>query len=244
MPATLPIFEESVPTPSPRDAPAGRSEPGTDGARRLRVQNRWSATEAGAALARDVARNPNNLLAHVQRVHLWVDTRHHDETWAALLDLFIALGPRGRALRERMLRAAEGVLPRDRLEFLFASLSRGLKGAPPHQPAPGSVLSDSRVDAPTDISPERLPPARDPLDEADTFLAAGKIDAARDILEAALAYAPARADLAGALLDIYRYTYDLIGLREMRARLGSELRSAGVWDIVERDIVLAQDDGH
>jgi hypothetical protein len=241
MPATLYAFDPFGKCRSPREVSSRAPAAGAAGVKDPRVDEHGPAIQVGAALARDVARNPTNLLAHVQRVHLWIEGRNPEETWAALLDLFIALGPRGSALRERMLRVADGVLTRECRDFLAASLPAGLDGTQPHPLAPSSVLSGWHAETLSRTSSERPSGAPDPLDEADTCLAAGKIEAARVILEAALVAEPARADLAGALLDIYRYTYDVSGLRDMRARLGTELRSTGVWDIVERDIVLSQD---
>lgn len=232
----------SLPPPEP---PAGEPAFGLDRARDLHVGERWPAPRAGAYLAHRIARDPSNLRAHVQRILLWIEAGHPGETYAALLDLFVALGPHGGALRERMLRAARAVLPHDGAQFLMKSRSGGLSGREPHPPAPGSMLSRGVTGALALVSRvhDTAGVALDPIREADDYIAEGNVGAARTTLEEALAAEPTRPDLAGALLDIYRRTRDVVALRAMRARLGHTLRVVGVWDEVERDIANAPGGG-
>ncbi len=215
-----------------------------DHARDLHVGQRWPAARAGALLAHTVARTPSSLLAHVQRVQLWIEDGNPDETYAAMLDLFVALGTRGAALRERMLAAAAPVLDQDRARYLAAALIPGLEATHPHPAAPGSMLSRGLTGSLSLVArlAEVAAPALDPVHEADNYVAEGNVPAAQAVLEAALLAAPARADLSGALLDLYRRMRDADSLRLMRARLGPSLRGAGAWSDIEREILAQRGD--
>jgi hypothetical protein len=222
---------------APVAGPTGEPAFGLDQARELHVGAQWPVGSAGAFLAHGIARNPGNLRAHVQRVLLWIEAAHPGETYAALLDLFVALGPHGQALRARLLRAAQPVLPREGAQFLLQSHRAGISGREPHPPAPGSMLSRGVTGALALVTRvHAAAAAADPIRDADDYIAEGNVAAARVTLEEALIAEPTRPDLAGALLDIYRRTRDARALAAMRARLGHSLRIAGVWDEVEREI--------
>ena len=60
--------------------------------------------------AHGVARTPNNLRGHVQRINEHIRQKDSPGTYGALLDLFITLSDKGLHLRNRMLRSAKEIL--------------------------------------------------------------------------------------------------------------------------------------
>lgn len=224
--------------PAGARAPAPDGGPGIEPAfglaeeRALRIPERWPRPLAADFLAHLVAREPANLRAHVQRVGLCLERRAAGDLYAALLDLFLALGPRGTPLRRRMLRAADQVLAPHHAAFLYVSLMGGLVATAPHPSARGSMLTRSVTGSLTAVTKRDGPaPARSaPLEEARTYITEGDVEAARLVLETALAADPGNADLAEELLGLYRATRDRAALARMRERLGSRLPDATSWD--------------
>lgn len=211
---------------------------GLENERALRVGGHWPGEAAGDFLAHAVARQPANLRAHVQRIALAVDTADSEETWSALVDLYMALGPRGIELRRGMLYATRRLLPPGHELFLRERLLTGLAPHDPHPPAPGSMLTKGvtgtlhAVERTAGAAADRI----DPLVDAREYLNEGNVTAAQHILEDALVANPARPDLAGDLLNIYWHARDAAGLRAMRLRLGDTLRGGAAWDQIEHDI--------
>lgn len=218
--------------PAPNGWPAVEPAFGLAEERALRLPERWPRLPAADFLAHLIAREPANLRAHVQRIGISLERRSGGDLYAALLDLFFALGPRGTPLRRRMLRAADQVLAPHHAAFLYVSLMGGLSATAPHPAARGSVLTRSVTGSLTAVSRREGPaPARSlPLEEARTYVAEGDVEAARLVLEEALAADPADADLAGELLSLYRAARDGAALLRMRERLGPQLRDSASWD--------------
>ena len=140
--------------------------------------------------------------------------------FAALLDLFIALGARGLRLRQRMLNISEELLTEDQINSLGENLLRGMvpAGIPGVQ---GSILGQGMIGnhaLVTSGSTDRSR-VRDPLIEAREYLEYSQLDDARAVLEQAVLAEPDRADLHLELLDIYRSTRDKASFNAMIAML-------------------------
>lgn len=213
---------------------------GLDHTHALHVARRWPARRAGDYLAHSVVRDPQRLVAHVQRILLWAEAGDADETWGALLDLSICLGTQGADLRRRMLAAAGPALAGDARDFAVAHLDRGCTATQAHPKATCSVLTKAvtgRLDLVATASPPpRDDPSYDVVAQARDDLLAGDLAGARARLEQALAEAPHRADVATELLAIYAHQRDVGRLRETRAALASELPDHAAWDDVERQL--------
>ncbi|MGY0196157.1 hypothetical protein ACWA7J_13930 [Leptothrix sp. BB-4] len=170
----------------------------------------------GAAIARD----PLDLEAHVRRVQLACVAPLTDLAFGALVDLFLALGPRGRALRGRLLDQAEAWLAPEDAHFLRAYLDVGLNRGVALPSAPGSLFHPAIVGMAQMVSHQRVAAAVQTLhQQAAAMLDEGNLDAARALLEQGLLDDPTDADVQRELLGIYRHSRDDAAKTAMAERL-------------------------
>lgn len=179
-----------------------------------------------AYLGHRIFDHPEDLRSHVQRIFLLLEGSESDELQDALVDLFIALGGKGRALKRHMLDHARLRLSQEAVTLLEQHLDDGF--APWEVlafPVRSSLLSlgycgthelvrrlDSNGAAYSDV-----------VEEARDRLAYGQVDAARAVLEQALRKNPEHAAAAAELLEIYRYTKDAERLADMTRFLEAAL---------------------
>lgn len=190
-----------------------------DGKTELNFPEQWQPSLA-IHLSHCIARNPKDLRSHVRRIFLEIARNNGQGLFAALLDLFIALGARGLRLRQRMLNISEELLTEDQINSLGENLLRGMvpAGIPGVQ---GSILGQGMIGnhaLVTSGSTDRSR-VRDPLIEAREYLEYSQLDDARAVLEQAVLAEPDRADLHLELLDIYRSTRDKASFNAMIAML-------------------------
>ncbi|CAI8882498.1 type IV pilus assembly protein FimV [Methylocaldum szegediense] len=191
-------------------------------------------------LAHSVAAEPDNLLRHTQRIFHHYRQNDHDGLYAALVDLFIALGQRGHDLRRRLL---NGVRHRLRKDY-YARLDHWLRsGLAPHWhellPVTRSVLTPGIVGLLdlVRVSVDTLDGSRDPLVEAREHIEYSQLDEAQTVLEEALANEPHRIDLQTELLLLYRATGNLDGFLRTREKLQQIVDSLPpIWDDCERHL--------
>jgi len=170
----------------------------------------------GAAIARD----PLDLEAHVQRVQLACAAPLTDFAFGALLDLFLVLGPRGRALRSRLLAQAEAWLAPEDAHFLHAHLDAGLSRAVALPSAPGAQFHAAIVGVAQMVSHQRVAAAVQSLhQQAAAMLDDGNLEGARALLEQGLLDDPSDADVRQELLGIYRHSRDDAAKTAMSERL-------------------------
>jgi len=167
--------------------------------------------DPGIFLAHQIARDPEDLRAHVQRIYLHIAAKNAEEIYGALVDLFIVLGAKGSPLRHRMLAVSKKFLDREQYQTLVRKLDTGVHAADTIPPAPASMLT--RGTRGTHFLVERLSTHAagllDPLDEARSYLEYGQLEEARELLEDAVMNEPWRLELHRELLEIYRATLDL-----------------------------------
>lgn len=95
--------------------------------RTLGIASRWRSPATGALLAAEIGRQPANLHLHIQRISLWSRLGDEARIAAAVVDLWIVLGPRGVDLRTRMLRNHYAALDEHELGiYLSEHLSDGI----------------------------------------------------------------------------------------------------------------------
>lgn len=175
-------------------------------------------------LSYQIARQPQNLLAHVQRIKL--AARHGLDNYlrGGLTDLFIALGERGEALRELMLDQARGVLQDEELERLKDTLANGVNAVSVIDNPGVSVLSkgvSGRIDfieAVTVAEANQL----GPLEQALANIEASQLDQAREVLEKSALEGTSDREQQELLLDLYRKTEDQIHFAALFANLGED----------------------
>jgi hypothetical protein len=159
-------------------------------------------------LGRSVTRAPLDLTRHTRRILALRAYRDGVGLYGALLDLFIALGPRGRDLRRGLLQQSAPLLAPEAAAFLATHLDAGVLATTPHPPAPASRLTGAlhgTLECLEQLAgPGSAPAARDALAEAHELLAQGEVATPMALLEEALASAPASSDALALLLEIYR----------------------------------------
>ncbi|MFO1414955.1 MAG: hypothetical protein U1F10_13795 [Burkholderiales bacterium] len=211
---------------------------GLDRTRDLHVRERWQRRAAGTFLAHAVAREPANLVAHVQRILLWLEERDDDQAFGALLDLFIELGTRGIDLRARMLTAGYGIIGDAHRQYLRGLLVTGAHRNLAHPPAPWSVLTHGlRGTLDAVAIDERTGGERyDAVARARDELFAGDVTAAQATLEREVALHPEHAQAGADLLAVYRHTHNLGRLRAVRDGAGTALADRAAWDAAEAEL--------
>lgn len=78
-------------------------------------------------LVRRVAARPGDLLSHVRRALLSRSLSDGEEAFAGLVDLFIATGPHGRAVKQRLTSACSPLLSHLQRQFLTNHFTTGLE---------------------------------------------------------------------------------------------------------------------
>ena len=105
-------------------------------------------------LGQRIAHQPGDLRAHTRRILLAVRQQREAEAFGALVDLFIVTGPRGLALRQRLVAAARPVLGGDQHAFLAHHLATGLTTTTPLPAATRSRLTRGLIHGLPIVVPE------------------------------------------------------------------------------------------
>ena len=169
----------------------------------------WSKEAANFYTALS-ARTPENLLNHVQRIFHHIRHKNTEDTYGAVLDLFIVLKNHGRPLKERMLNYARPLLRRKRFERLQQLLDTNLLEQDKIPQSPRSVL------CPGFVTPYRLvekinfsrEPNWDPIAEFNSYMEYGQLDSARSVLESEVLNGSVQLEVHSNLIEIYRHTQD------------------------------------
>lgn len=171
-------------------------------------------------LSGQVARDALDVEAHVRRVLLACQPPLTERAFGALVDLFLALGDRGRGLRRQLLDQAEPWLDPQDAHLLRVHLDSGLPRGT-RLPAQDWSLFDSAVlGASAMVELQRREVAREtPFQQAMSLLEYGDLEGARGMLEEALLDAPQDDEVLRELLAIYRHSRDDTGKAEMADRL-------------------------
>lgn len=164
--------------------------------------------KADSFLAHAVARNPGDLYAHVQRINLNISRKDIPSLFGSLLDLFIALGDAGFALRKRMFGLSKNLLEKQPRRFLSAALKAGIN-ATSLLPADGvSVLAMgfSGVNELVKEVHQTTNGFHSPLEVANSYIEFGQLQEARQLLEKTVLDDTLTEEVQQLLLEIYRKT--------------------------------------
>lgn len=174
--------------------------------------------------AHQVARFPNNLLRHTQRIFFHFGTHDEEGLYSALLDLFLALKEKGRALRSRLLGGSKTRLSAARFDALARFVAEPISESELPR-GTLSVLSQGLTGLLPLVQEERgsADNSRDVLVEAREYIEYFQLDEARAVLETAVLADPQRDDLQQELLALYLATNDMDGLRTTRNQLSQLL---------------------
>jgi len=176
--------------------------------RRLRVDGAIPSERVDAWFSHHIVRRPEDLLAHVQRVHFAASQKNETALYSALLDLFIALGEKGQELRERMLTENSALLSNAHRSFLQASILSGISARDRiADPAMSMLcLGFGGVGQLVEVSASAAVGERDPLRQALESIECSELDEARIILEQSFFNGTSNIVQGQLLLEIYRKT--------------------------------------
>ncbi|NOY73504.1 MAG: hypothetical protein GXP14_14250 [Gammaproteobacteria bacterium] len=174
-------------------------------------------------LAHQISRLPTTLVNHVQRIALHAAAKNPEQTYAALLDLYLILGEKGEKLRKRLLFQCKEVLEDDQYQVISALTIHSNNTQNEYPLLPHSILckkpSSNNLVAKSNLHQEQL--LQDVIDEGRHLVDCGQLDEAQTLLEQALIKSPERADIATDLLEIYRYTRNKNALSETLKQLAA-----------------------
>ena len=191
------------------------------GSRQIGLAIDKPATQVCDFLSHHIARQPEDLLAHVQRIKLAAQHGLENYLRGGLTDLFIALGGRGETLRELMLTQAQAVLSEDDRALFRQALENGVDASTVFADPGVSVLSSGIsgrtdfIDAPTLAEASHL----GPLEQALTNIEASQLAEAREVLETSVLAGTSDREQQELLLDLYRKTDDHVHFATLFANL-------------------------
>ncbi|MGK0674722.1 MAG: hypothetical protein ABWU16_08710 [Halothiobacillaceae bacterium] len=170
----------------------------------------WHVCDVDSALhylGHCIVNHPHDLRSHVRRILLLIRQEDGASLYGALVDLLIALGDKGLALKRRMLDLATPLLNRTSLAFLQRQLEPGVDAC---------NLDIARVRAsllragscgnhPLVLrhKVQRSALERTPLEEARELIEYGQLEQALETLEDALLRDPDQEEIAAELLELY-----------------------------------------
>jgi hypothetical protein len=182
------------------------------GNRRLSLPDLASPYAGVVYLGHRILENPSDFRSHVQRILLLIDKGEEPDLQGALVDLFIALGEKGKGLKQRLLDLATPRLSRTVVVFLKQRLASGIKPWETAVSRMRSSLLSLGFSGVHEVVRRRdgadTSAYANAVDEARSCLEYGQVEAARDVLERALRLDPRDNMVAAELLEIYRYTRD------------------------------------
>ncbi len=188
-----------------------------------------------AFLEKRIQRNPRLLLAHTQRV-LYYRKHHQSELlWQALCDVFMALGVKGRSLRENLLHKCTKLLSIEQYQFLQQHCEVDLTAAKlavfllrQRNPAGQSLV-------PEFIADRSLPKsATHAIDKARQYVSVSDYNNAILTLEAILQIDPGDNRVCDILLDLYlQHNAKQAFFKTYNALLGYELACKERWQATE-----------
>lgn len=198
---------------------------------RLHAPEGCDAGDAWRHLTSSVARDPLDVEAHARRVALAVRERSASHAFTALIDLFLALGPRGRGLRALMLQTAQDCLAPEDVQFFEQAMDSGLKRGAALPMGTQSILDPGLMGAEEMVAHTRLAAAvQSVAEQAAERVNHGDLEGARQMLEEALMQNPDDTAASQELLAIYRYSRDDQAENLMRERLKTRFgRTPAPW---------------
>lgn len=167
-----------------------------------------------------VARDPLDIEAHARRVLLASRPPMTDRVFGALVDLFLALGDRGRSLRRQLLEQAMPWLDPEDAHLLRVNLDSGLDRSARLPTLNWSVLDQAVLGSPEMVALQRREVQQEsPFQQAMSLLEYGDLEGARGMLENAQLEEPDNEEITRELLAIYRHSRDDAGKAGMVERL-------------------------
>ncbi|MCI0667552.1 MAG: hypothetical protein L0Y38_09475 [Methylococcaceae bacterium] len=127
----------------PADFAGAETQGGQEPQPHLRFASTLCVDDAPESLEKRIRRDPGDLNAHVQRIRYYQTQYDAPGCYAALVDLFIVLGPRGIDLRKRMASQTGFLLTPSLREFIENHLYVGISARTPLPSVTSSILTEA-----------------------------------------------------------------------------------------------------
>jgi len=168
-----------------------------------------------------VSRQPNCLLAHVQRIYHCFQANLPEQLYGALIDLLLVLNRQGVAISRRLVIGSKSKLSTEQQQILVNYLNPKhtdntfLPGSPYSLFSKG-LISNIKV---VQKSQQSAAVDYDVLTVARDYIIYDQLEQAQNVLEEAILMQPSRQDLHHELLEIYQSIHNLAGFNRMRSKL-------------------------
>ncbi|GAB6141981.1 hypothetical protein JCM14076_27100 [Methylosoma difficile] len=193
-----------------------------------------------------LARKPNRLVLHVQRILYCYHSDLNEQLFAALIDFLVILNRRGKAISYRMVFGS-----RTRLKSVQLKVFKNYLSDQNYDPSllPGNsytIFTRGMIGTSNLImmsKPQRVS-NYDPLDLAHDHIEYSQLDDAKRVLEQGILNDPDRLVLHQELLYLYQLTNDAAGFKRMYKHLTQQgLATPDKWSSLENHFEKAQANG-
>lgn len=168
-----------------------------------------------------IARKPNSLITHIQRIYYAFHTDANAQLFAAIVDFLVILNRRGAAISWRIVMGAKSRLNADQFKILKNYLKDEQADANTLSGNQYSILTRGMLGF-SDMVQQletKEEAAYDPLELARDYIEYSQLAEAKQVLEKAIMEPSARLDVHYELLALYQSTRDSTGFRQMLATL-------------------------
>lgn len=184
-----------------------------------------------------VARNPRDILSHVNRINALLERQDGDACFGALVDLNIALGANGYALRKSLLARTHAILSEPQQIFLYQHLESGLKPTDNIAGNRDSLLSD-QVLGTVEFVRRSDSPSNDGatlFEQALCARASGEWNTTRRFLERLVFKDPGNTEASMELLSLYQEREMKTAFQSTYAQLiGRQFARPNLWEKLNR----------
>ncbi|WP_442497475.1 type IV pilus assembly protein FimV [Methylobacter sp. sgz302048] len=163
-----------------------------------------------------ISRKPRQLITHIQRIYYCYHANLSEQLFAALVDFLVILERRGADISRRMIIGTSSKLSREQYKslraFMMNEMDVALLEGNQYSIFTKGLLGTQNLVQQVISSDEQ---AYDPLDLARDYIEYSQLSEAKDVLENAIINEPHRLELHQSLLELYKSTQDISGLKKM-----------------------------
>lgn len=163
-----------------------------------------------------ISRKPRQLITHIQRIYYCYHANLSEQLFAALVDFLVVLERRGAKISRRMIIGARSKLSREQYKllraFMMNEMDIALLEGNQYSIFTKGLIGTQNLVQQVSSSDEQ---AYDPLDLARDYIEYSQLSEAKDVLENAIINEPHRLELHQSLLELYKSTQDISGLKKM-----------------------------
>lgn len=205
------MMQEKMSALEPSDAMVSASRLHITLDKRLRLNGHYDSLTAWRMLSRHVARYPNNLRVHTQRILLAEDSMLRHCLKGALIDLSLSLNGKGEYFSHQLLEMIKDSLSDEDYSYFKKSFGEESKNRKKYQNwVNGSVMANGADDGKLLVTFDRgeQEAFSSKLEEARSCMEYGQLEEAIDILETEMLSHPDDRDIEAELLNLYQYMRD------------------------------------